>query len=91
MAKTEQLPMRIALRQEDDFWRAYLANRDTMAGALLMGSIRLSAVHGNPKRRQAFIDLMTSFLAEAIEEATGAKPTWIEEEPAPKGRTGDEL
>ena len=75
---------RIALRQEGEFWTAYYAQTDTMDGAILLGSIRLSTVLESPERKEAFINLMRSIVSEILEGATGLVPTWKDPTGAPE-------
>ena len=75
---------RLAMRQEGENWNAYYALTDTMEGAIFLGSIRMGAVVGNPARRQAFMDLMRSVIADILEERTGHRPTWGGEAAAPE-------
>jgi hypothetical protein len=51
---------RLALRFEGDFYRAYYAANETMAGAILLGSIRKRAVIDNEARKQEFMLMMQS-------------------------------
>lgn len=69
---------RLALRTEGDFWCAYIAEADTLVGAILLGSIRMSVVTGigNGRRRKAeFMALMREAYADKIEEITGVRPS----------------
>ena len=74
---------RLAMRQEGDRWVAYYALPNTMDDAIFLGAIALKAVDGEPARREAFLDLMRDLVADIIEDATGVRPTWGGEEPAP--------
>ena len=67
---------RLALRHEGDDWRAYYALPDSMEGALLLGSVRMAVIADDPRRRDAFIDLMKEGVGDIIEQATGARPEW---------------
>jgi hypothetical protein len=71
--KTE-LPFRLALRHEGSMWNAYLADRNTMNKATLVGSIAMAAVVNNPLRKQAFQQMMTEVLSDMVEEFFGVKP-----------------
>lgn len=66
---------RLALRVEGDTWRAYYAMPETMAGALVLGSIAMRFVM-DPVRRDQFIAIMREAVADLIEEKTGTRPTW---------------
>jgi hypothetical protein len=74
---------RVALREEGDRWNAYYATPDSMEDAILLASIRISAVQ-NPDRKQAFMDLVRNIVADTIEEATGQRPIWNEPQVAPE-------
>ena len=69
------MPGRLALRVEGDFWNAYYALPTTMVGAVLLGSLHLK-VAADPRRRQAFQDLMTEVVGDMIEVATGVRPSF---------------
>lgn len=64
---------RCALRVEGDWWVAYFAEPATMKDAVEMGRIRMTVVQ-DPARKQAFIDLMQSFVGDVIEERMGVRP-----------------
>lgn len=74
---------RLAMHHEGDYWRAYYALTDTMDGALLLGSIRMTIV-ADPKHKRAFMDLMQEAVADILEQATGVRPTWGGEKAAPE-------
>ena len=78
-----EMPFRLALRVEGKFWNAYLAKYDTMDDATLLGSILMTLVDNDAKRRRVFIDLMSEALADAIEQIVGVKPDMVER-PAPE-------
>jgi len=67
MSKRVEIPVRLAMRKEGDKWNAYVAKKDTMEGAIWVGSIALRFVE-DKKRRDAFIELMSSALGEVIKE-----------------------
>jgi hypothetical protein len=77
-----RFPVRLAMRVEGDWWVAYIATSNSMDGAHRLGSILLSIVQ-DKDRKQAFMDLMKSAMADAIVDAFGQQPTWTEE-PAPE-------
>jgi hypothetical protein len=78
-------PGRLALRSEGEYWNAYYALPDTMDGAVLLGTIRITAVVDNPERKQAFMDLMRGIVTEFLEEMTGVEVAWPNPpEPAPE-------
>lgn len=62
---------RLAMRQEGGFWNAYWAKTDSMNDAVLIGSIKMSAVMGNDDRKEAFMDMMRDVLCDVIEQETG--------------------
>lgn len=74
---------RLAMRVEGESWMAYYALTGTMDGALLLGSIRMTLV-ADPKRKKAFMYLMRDCVADMIEQATGQRPDWNGERPAPE-------
>jgi len=78
------MKIRLALREEGNFWNAYLALADTMEGAKLIGTIKIGAVAQDPKIKKDFMKLMQRVLANAIKDTTGMKPTDWETGPAPE-------
>jgi len=78
-----EAPFRLAMRQEGSMWNAYLAKQGTMEGALLIGSIAIAAVE-DEKRQQAFVNIMGDFVADAIKEMVGVRPTRMEVQQAPE-------
>ena len=75
---------RLALREEGENWVAYYALEGTMVDAIMLGSIRMGIVLAREEHRQAFIDLMTSIVADLIEDLTGKDVEWQEPRPAPE-------
>ncbi len=73
---------RLAMRVEGDKWNAYYALSDTMDGALWLGSIAMSIVQ-DLERKQAFMDLMKSFIDDIFADQIGERPEWPEPERAP--------
>lgn len=65
------MKLRIAMREEGYFWNAYIANTDTMKGALLIGSIAIGAVKSNPDLKARFVDLMQNTFADALTRQMG--------------------
>ena len=62
---------RLALRQEDQFWNAYMAKIGTMEGALLIGSIHMRIVENSPTVKREFMDCMKSAFTRAIKDVLG--------------------
>lgn len=79
---------RLALREEGDRWVAYYAHPNTMEIGSFLGSIHMGAIRGNPERKKAFMDMMRGIVSDIIEEATGQRPTWGGEKPAPEKDRG---
>ena len=82
MAETSQIG-RLALRVEGTWWVAYYALPLTMEGAVELGRIQMALVRHNPDRKQAFMDLMKSYLAELLEAQVGQVPDVLTQ-PAPE-------
>ena len=74
--------LRLALRVEGDFWNAYIAATDTMDGALLFGSIHMSAA-ADPAVKDMFMTTMSAARVRALTVA-GHKPVRMEVRPAPE-------
>lgn len=76
---------RLALRHEGNYWNAYYATPDTMADAILLGSISMRFVTGHHERKDTFIALMREAVSDILEEKTGVRPTWPDgPQPAPE-------
>jgi len=72
------MKIRLAMRQEGNFWNAYLALPDTMENAKLIGSIMMGAIARDPKIKKDFMKLMQRVLGNAIKDTTGEKPKdWV--------------
>lgn len=78
------MPIRLAMRVEGDWWVAYMAKMDTMDGARRLGSILLGIVERSPERKQAFMALMQDAMADAIREVFGHTPDWNAPQQAPE-------
>ena len=76
-------PFRLALRQEGEWWNAYLADPDTMKEAMKIASIRLSIVKQNESHKQAFIELVQAILADICKLSGFSIKDW-NERPAPE-------
>lgn len=88
--RTKKIPLRLAFRAEGDFWNCYMAQRDTMDGAKLIGSIGLGAVKQNHEVKRLFMDLMKMIFADAAEHVTGTRPELWSEDSAPESeRSGN--
>ena len=75
---------RLALRREGKWWNAYYATTESMEGAELLGSIRMTIVENNPKTKEMFMDAMREAVADMVEHVTGTRPTWGGPQPAPE-------
>jgi hypothetical protein len=75
---------RLALRQEGEYWNAYYAPNDTMVGAILLGSVRMTFIHASEEIEQRFVDMVMKAMTIAIQEVTDETPEWGEPEPAPE-------
>lgn len=60
--------LRLAMRHEGNYWNAYAALPDTMAEALLLGSIAMRFVVDNKARKEAFTAIMQEAMGEVLEE-----------------------
>jgi hypothetical protein len=81
---TVEANARLALRHEGDFWNGYFARRDTMQGAVLLGSIRMSALARNPARKDEFVALMRGLMEDVVTECGDEIAHWNEPEAAPE-------
>lgn len=75
---------RLAMRREGKMWNAYYAMPNTMDGAVLLGSIAVAAIAENDERKNAFLGMMRSVVADVIEDETGQRPTWTGVRSAPE-------
>jgi hypothetical protein len=78
----------LALRVEGEMWNAYFATSGTMAGAKFLGSIHVAAVQNNEERKQAFITLMSGFVADVLEDILGVRPDSMDVRSAPEHERG---
>lgn len=67
---------RLALRHEGEFWNCYLAPRETMVGAILMGSIRMRVVQQSIAIKHAFEELMQTSLTVAVQNTANFTINW---------------
>jgi hypothetical protein len=80
--------IRLAFRVEGEKWTCYAAKPNTMEGALWMGSLMLSLVR-DENRKRAFMDLMSSALGEFIAEKFGRDiESWSIEQAPESERSG---
>lgn len=68
---------RLAFRVKDNMWNVYYAANDTMEGALLLGSLRMSLAMV-PEHRTAFMALMRGTMDTAFRKTMGLEPSWRE-------------
>jgi len=77
------LKLRLAFREEGEFWNCYIARENTMKDAHLIGSIKIGAVL-RPDVKRSFMETMKLAFGHAIEQMTGAPPDGWEERKAPR-------
>lgn len=75
--------LRIAMRCEGNFWNAYVAQPNTMEGALLLGSIAITPCKQNPEIKNAFMELMQAAFNEFL-KSQGIDTIGFETRPAPE-------
>lgn len=82
---------RLAMRVEGNNWVAYYAEKETMLGAVFLGSIKMALIESKPKRRKVFLRLMRDCVADILEDLIGVRPSYPKgEEPAPESeRSGN--
>lgn len=61
---------RLAMRREGNWWVAYYAEPDTMEEAFRLGQVHMSVVQ-DEGRKQAFMDIFKSFIAEVLTSDAG--------------------
>lgn len=81
------LGIRLAIRREGNYLKAYLARNDTMDGADLLGSLWLSALT-NDEHFERWKSLMSDILADMIEGVFGQKPSMPERQAPEHERAG---
>ncbi len=69
-----KLKNRVALREEGEYWNAYLAQINTMEDSLLVASIRLDIVYNDPIAKNAFMELAKHIMKNTL-ESIGAEVT----------------
>jgi len=80
---TQEQIGRLAFRKEGDNWIAYYAHANTMEGAFVLGSLEIG-LSTEKKYRDRFTSLMRDIVGDMVEKATGHRPDWGIEEPAPE-------
>ena len=83
MSGNQKLAIRLAMRVEGEWWNAYAAMPNTMEGAHLLGSVRLSGVQ-DLARKNAFIRLMSEVMGSYLTLEAGTVVDWGEPETAPE-------
>lgn len=82
----KELPIRLMLRVEGEWWRAYLGAGvgfpEHKDGPILLGSIRIGLAQC-PSIKNAFIALMADALKIHVRQVTGAKTVDVETRDAP--------
>lgn len=66
---------RLALREQDGWWVAYYAMKDTMEGAIELARIKMQLVLDKDSKRQ-YMDAMRDILGRSLADIVGAKPDW---------------
>lgn len=89
MSKPHRLPVRLCIREEGSMVNAYLADNDSMKGAIHIGSIAVAAVIDNKERWETFKGLMSSFVSAVLEENLGSKPHMVEREVSEREKPGN--
>lgn len=75
-------PIRLAMREEGDWWVAYVATTQNMDGAHEIGRIKIGAAK-RPAIRRAFLDVMVATLETVLGEM-GLQPIGWAQGPAPE-------
>lgn len=82
-----ELPVRLMLRAEGEWWRAYfgagVGHPEDPDGPVLLGQIRMNLAE-NPAIKEAFIALMSDALKIEVARATGASTVSVERRQAPE-------
>lgn len=81
---TASTPVRLAFRVEGDWWNAYVAPTESMNNALLLGSIRMTAVVGKPKCKAAFMELMKESMGDFVRSIGSEVTAWNDPVTAPE-------
>jgi hypothetical protein len=88
MDKMRKLPVRLALREEGEWWNAYLAQVGTMENAKLIASTMIGPIQSNPVLKRQFLDFVTAVMKFAIEQSIGSTPVFAEEDVPESERSG---
>ena len=83
MTKPQNVAGRIALRVEGNWWVAYYAVPGTMEGAVELARIHMMIVD-DPMRKEAFMQILQTYIADFIEAKTGHRPDHFDRDGAPE-------
>lgn len=86
--KATKIGIRLAIRTEGEWLRAYLAYKDHMEGAKLLGSILKGACERDDSVWQAWKAVMTSVMSNAVEDVFGERPDVTEQKAPEHERSG---
>jgi len=84
-----EMPIRLAFRTEGEFVNAYIALTDTMANALLIGSIRRGILDRDETIWVRWKELMLAALSNAIEDQFDQTPTFDEQRAPEHEKAGE--
>lgn len=84
-----RMPFRLAIRTEGKMVNAYLAASESMDGAELIGSLRITIARGDQGVFERWKALMQNALAHIIEIETGLAPDFVEEPVPEHERAGE--
>lgn len=65
-------PFRLAMRVEGDWWNAYMAGTETMDGATLLASVRMTLV-ATPAERDAYLETIRAVFMKAAGDVLGVE------------------
>ena len=82
-------PIRLAIRKEGEFVNAYLAQSDSMEGAVLLGSIRRTILERDDSIWEKWKKLMTDAVSNAIHDQFDQRPTFEEQRAPEHERAGE--
>lgn len=75
---------KIAMRQEGQWWVAYLDLQHENRPKVELARIHMDAMRINPDRREQFLTLARDLVADLIERATGIRPIFGAPTPGPE-------